>query len=135
MKPGRKAVSWMVNWGFDDVAVWHTIWAQEEHLVCCLSHAGRLVAYQTVAGKWREGGVATAQWHLRPVASARTDMVIRCSRQKEENRQRVTVGVRTRPLRLTYDSAMRRKDEGEQVSQDLWLVEVEILPPSVSPGS
>jgi hypothetical protein len=121
--------------GFDDVAVWHTVWEQEEHLVCRLSHTERLVAYQTVAGKWREGGVATAQWHLRPVASARTEMVIRRGRQKRENRQRVTVGVRTRPLRLTYDSAMRRKDEGERVSQDLWLVEVEILPPPISPGS
>jgi hypothetical protein len=121
------AVSWIVDRGFDDVAVWRTIWEQEEHLVCRISHTERLVAYQTVAGKWREGDVAAAQQHLRPMASARTEMVVRRGRQKKEKRQRVTVEIRTCPLRLTYDSAVRREDEGEQVHQDLWLVEVEIL--------
>ena len=77
----RMAVSWIVDRGFDDVAVWRTIWEQEEHVVCRLFHSERLVAYQTVDGKWMEGDVVAAQQHLRPMASARTEMVVRYARQ------------------------------------------------------
>lgn len=34
----RMAVSWIVDRAFDDVAVWRTVWEQEEHLVCRISH-------------------------------------------------------------------------------------------------
>jgi hypothetical protein len=129
----RMAVSWIVDRDFDDVAVWRTIWEQEEHVVCRISHTERLVAYQTVNGKWREGDVAAAQQHLRPMASARTEMVVRRGRQKKEKRQRVTAEIRTCPLRLTYDTAVRREAEGELVHRDIWLVEVEILRSTLKP--
>ena len=129
----KMAVSWIVDRGFDDVAVWRTIWEQEEHLVCRISHTERLVAYQTVEGQWLDGDVAAAQEHLRPMASARTEMVVRRGRQKKEKRQRVTAEIRTCPLRLTYDTAVRREGEGEQVHQTLWLVEVEILRSTLKP--
>ena len=129
----KMAVSWIVDRGFDDVAVWRTIWEQEEHLVCRISHTERLVAYQTVEGQWLEGDVADAQQHLRPMASAKTEMVVRRGRQKTEKRQRVTAEIRTCPMRLTYDTAVRREGEGEQVHQNLWLVEVEILRSTLKP--
>jgi hypothetical protein len=123
----RMAVSWILDRGFDDVAVWRTIWEQEEHLVCRIFHAERLVAYQTLAGTWRQGDVAAAQKHLRPMASAQTEMVVRRGRQTREKRQRVTAEIRTCPLRLTYDTHVRREGEGENVHKDVWLVEVKIL--------
>lgn len=129
----RMAVSWIVDRGFDDVAVWRTIWEQKEHLVCRISHTERLVAYQTVAGKWREGDVAAAQQHLRPMARARTRMVVRRGPQKKEKRQRVTVEIRSCPLRLSYNTHVRREGVGEQAQKDIWLVEVKVLGSTLKP--
>lgn len=127
------ALSWIMDRGFDDVAVWRTIWEQEEHLVCRVRHTERQVAYQTLEGPWREGDVAAAQQHLRPMAKARTEMVVRRGPQKKEKRQKVTAEIRTCPLRLTYDTAVRREGQGEEVHKDIWLVEVEILGSSLKP--
>ncbi|MEJ2150678.1 MAG: transposase [Chloroflexota bacterium] len=129
----RMAVSWIVDRGFDDVAVWRTIWEQEEHVVCRISHTERLVAYQTIEGEWVEGDVAAARQHLRPMASAQTEMVIRRGRQKKKKHQRVTAEIRACPLRLTYDTAVRREGEGEQIDKDLWLVEVKVLRSTMKP--
>jgi hypothetical protein len=129
----RMAVSWIVDRGFDDVAIWRTIWEQEEHVVCRISHTERLVAYQTSEGEWVEGDVAAARQHLRPMASAQTEMVVRRGRQKKKKRQRVTAEIRACPLRLTYDTAVRREGEGEQVNKDLWLVEVKVLRSTMKP--
>jgi hypothetical protein len=121
------AVSWIVDRGFDDVAVWRTIWEQEEHVVCRVSHRERLVEYESRDGNWEEGDVETAQQHLRPMASARTEMMVRRGRQTKAKRQRVTAEIRSCPLRLTYDSHVRREGEGQEVQKGIWLVEVEIL--------
>jgi hypothetical protein len=129
----RMAVSWIVDRGFDDVAVWRTIWEQEEHVVCRISHSERLVMYQTVEGQWREGDVAAAQQHLRPTANAQTEMVVRRGRQKKEKRQRVTAEIRSCPLRLTYDTHVRREGDGQGVRKDIWLVEVEVLRSTLKP--
>jgi hypothetical protein len=29
-----KTITWITDRGFDDVAVWRTIWEQKEHMVC-----------------------------------------------------------------------------------------------------
>ena len=129
----RMAASWIVDRGFDDVAAWRTIWEQEEHLVCRISHTERLVDYQTADGQWRAGDVEAAQRHLCLMASARTEMVVRRGRQKKKKRQRVTAEIRTCPLRLTYDTAVRREGQGEQVQKDLWLVEVRVLRSHLKP--
>jgi hypothetical protein len=129
----RMTASWIVDRGFDDVAVWRTIWEQQEHLVCRISHTERLVTYQTQEGKWRDGDVAAAQRHLRLMASARTEMVVRRGSQKKKKRQKVTAEIRSCPLRLTYDTHVRREGEGEEVQKDLWLVEVEILRSTLKP--
>ncbi|MFN2217172.1 MAG: transposase, partial [Anaerolineae bacterium] len=122
-----RAVSWIVDRGFDDVAVWRTIWEQEEHVVCRIRHRERLVEYQDQNGQWQDGDVEAAQQYLRPMASARTEMMARRGRQTKAKRQRVTAEIRSCPLRLTYDTHVRREGEGEEVQEILWLVEVEIL--------
>ena len=123
----QMTVSWIVDRGFDDVAVWRTIWEQEEHVVCRISHRERLVEYESCDGNWTEGDVETARQHLRPMASARTEMMVRRGRQTKAKRQRVTAEIRSCPLRLTYDTHVRREGEGEEVQKGIWLVEVEIL--------
>ena len=42
----RMTVSWIMDSGFDDVAVWRTVWEQEEHIVCRVKHTERLITYQ-----------------------------------------------------------------------------------------
>ena len=129
----RMAVSWIVDRGFDDVAVWRTIWEQEEHVVCRIRHRERLIEYQDQNGNWQEGDVEAAQRHLRPMASARTEMMARRGRQTKPKRQRVTAEIRSCPLRLTYDTHVRREGEGQEVQKVIWLVEVEILRASWKP--
>ena len=89
--------------------------------------------YQTVDEEWREGDLVAAQRHLRPMASAQTEMVVRRGRQKTEKRQRVTAEIRSCPLRLTYDTHVRREGDGQDVCRDIWLVEVEILSSTLKP--
>jgi hypothetical protein len=67
------------------------------------------------------------------MASAETETVVRRGRQKKEKRQRVTAEMRTCPLRLTYDTNVRREAEGKEVEKDIWLVEVEILGSTLKP--
>jgi len=129
----RVSVSWIVDRDFDDVAVWRTIWEQQEHVVCRIFHTERLVAYQRLDGQWKNGDVAAAQRQVRPLASTRTEMVVRRGRQKKKKRQRVTVDVRACPLRLTYDTGVRRESEGQQAEKQLWLVEVEVLNSTLEP--
>jgi hypothetical protein len=129
----RMSVSWILDNGFDDVAVWRTIWEQKEHVVCRIYHTERLVAYQTRAGAWRQGDIAQAREHLRSLAQARTRMVVRRGPQKKEKRQKVTVEIRACPLRLTYNTHVRRQGVGEEVEKELWLVEVEILHATLDP--
>ena len=42
----RVTVSWVLDRGFDDVAVWRTVWEQQERLVCRVQHPERLVEYR-----------------------------------------------------------------------------------------
>jgi hypothetical protein len=108
----RMAVSWIVDRGFDDVAVWRTIWEQKEHVVCRISHRERLVEYLDQDGNWQEGDVEAAQGHLRPMARAQAEMMVRRGRQTKAKRQKVTAEIRSCPLRLTYDSHVRREGKG-----------------------
>src|SRR5260370_15941404 len=54
LKP-RKQITWLLDSGFDDVAVWRTIWEQQEHVVCWVCHRDRTVQWQTEAGEWASG--------------------------------------------------------------------------------
>ncbi len=51
----RMTVTWIMDRGLDDVAVWRTIWEQGEHLVCRVQHTERLVEYLDNQGQWQAG--------------------------------------------------------------------------------
>src|SRR5260221_197382 len=48
-------VTWLLDSGFDDVAVWRTIWEQQGHLVCRIAHPERLVEREDGPGGWQTG--------------------------------------------------------------------------------
>ena len=118
--------TWITDTGFDDVAVWRTIWEQEQHVVCRLKHKDRLVKHQDERGQWVEGNIQRARQRLQLLATARTEMVVRRGRQRKAKRQPVVVEIRACPIRLTYQTNVRREGPGEEVDKDLWLVEVQV---------
>ncbi|MBN1583080.1 MAG: hypothetical protein JXA89_20395 [Anaerolineae bacterium] len=132
VKP-RMTVSWILDSGFDDVAVWRTVWEQEEHLVCRVKHPERLVSYQNNAGEWIEGDIAAVQSQLKRLATAETEMVVRRGRQKRAKRQRVEAEIRAGSFLLTYPTNVRREGPGETVQKRLWLVEVRVPNTSLEP--
>ena len=123
----RVTVSWVLDSGFDDVAVWRTVWEQQERLVCRVKHAERLVEYRAGNDEWRRGDLYKAQERLRLVATAQTTMVVQRGRQERPKEQVVTAEIRACPVRLTYDTHGRREGSGETRQKELWLVEVRLL--------
>ena len=122
----RMTITWILDSGLDDVAVWRTVWEQEEHVVCRVKHRERLIAYQDDAGQWVEGDITRARQRLKLLATAQTEMVVRRGRQKRAKQQRIPVQIRACPLRLTYETNVRREGLGETVAKTLWLVEVRL---------
>ena len=122
----RMIVSWILDSGFDDVAVWRTIWEQDEHVVCRVKHPERLVKYQDDPGQWVDGDIEQARKELKLMATAQTDMVVRRGRQRRAKRQRIAAKIRACPIQLTYQTNVRREGPGETVQKKLWLVEVHL---------
>jgi hypothetical protein len=56
-----KTITWITDRGFDDVAVWRTIWDQHEHVVCRICHTERTVTVQDQQGNWIQGVLAQAR--------------------------------------------------------------------------
>jgi len=129
----RMAVIWIMDRAFDDVAVWRTIWERDEHLVCRISHIERLVEYQGADGQWLAGHLQDARQSLRLMAKAQTEMVVRRGRQTKAKRQPVPVEIRACPIRLTYQTNVRREGPGHTVQKALWLVEVRLLGTTLNP--
>jgi hypothetical protein len=129
----RMELNWILDSGFDDVAVWRTIWEQNEHLVTRVHHTERLVDYQSADGVWKTGDIEAAQRELRLLARARAEMLVQRGRQKKSKQQEVTVEIKSCPLRLTYDTRVRREGQGELIDKLIWLVEVHILRSNLKP--
>lgn len=111
LKP-HTAVTWILDRGFDDVAVWRTIWQPNEHLVVRLYHWERLIAFADQTGAWQSGTIAQARAHTALVGRAQTLLEVRKSGQPRPKRQSVTVELRACPLQVSYATNVRRVGEG-----------------------
>lgn len=128
-----KAVTWILDSGFDDIAVWRTIWEQGEHVVCRIYHTDRQVEYRQGDGRWVKGSIEEMRSHLRLMGQAQSEMVVQRGAQKQAKRQKVTAEIRACPLRLTYDANVRREGAYQPVYKDVWLVEIRILGTNLEP--
>jgi hypothetical protein len=137
LKPDASC-TWIMDSGFDDVAVWRTVWEQQEHVVVRVAHSERKVRYLDRHEQWRSGSIAQAQSQLRKVATAHTELEIRLEGQPQAKRQRVEVVLSACPLQLKYRTNVRRVvgpglgKEGKggkeaAAIRQLWLVEVRIM--------
>jgi hypothetical protein len=85
--------TWIMDSGFDDVAVLPTIWEQAEHVVCRVKHTDRLLAFQDRAGQWHDGAIAQAQQHVQRMGTAEALLVVQRGRQPRPKEQRVPVEI------------------------------------------
>jgi len=122
----RMEVTWIVDRGLDDVAVWRTIWEQQEHVVCRVQHTERLVRCSFGQGEWLAGDIAQARGGLCLLATARTRLAVRTGRQRRPKMQSVTAEIRAGSVCLTYETNVRRERPGDTVQKVLWLVEVSL---------
>ena len=104
----RMRVTWILDTGFDDVAVWRTIWEQHEHVVCRLKHTERLVRVQDKKGHWQTGAIAKARKQLRFLGTAETMLVVQRGRQNRPKEQRVAVELWACRGRLRSATTVRR---------------------------
>ena len=65
-------LTWILDSGFDDVAVWRTIWESDEHLVCRIAHPERRVEWEDRQAGWQSGSLSAARAGMRVVARAQT---------------------------------------------------------------
>lgn len=129
----RMTVSWIMDSGFDDVAVWRTVWEQEEHIVCRVKHPERLVLYLDDTGQLVKGSIDRARERLTLLATAQTEMVVRRGRQQRAKKQRIPVEIRACPIQLTYETNVRRQGPGQTVCKELWLVEIRLPGTALEP--
>ncbi len=124
----RMHITWILDRGFDDIAVWRTIWENKDHVVCRVYHTERLVAFQDHARQWQKGDIAQAKLHLRPLAHAETSLEVQRGKQARPKKPPVVVELAACPLRLTYESNVGRPGgKGPHVTKPVWLVQVQVL--------
>ncbi len=122
LAPLGRPVTWLLDSGFDDIAVWDTVWDQGQHLVCRVQHRDRLVERPDGTRCHLEELASD----LRPVATLEAELVVKKTGQRREKLQPVTVEVATVPLQVHYRHALRTQPDGETRIQSLWLVEVRL---------
>ena len=106
----HKTVTWITDRGFDDVAVWRTIWEQNEHVVCRIYHFERTVALQRSQGQGVQGDLAQAQEQVRRLARVETTMEVQ--RGKQSHRHSATSGSGNCGLSRSLDLFDKRATKG-----------------------
>jgi len=123
LAPLDAAVTYILDAGFDDIAVWDTIWTQEAHVVCRVRDRKRLVHPSADAPACQLHGCAAG---LRPLAQVETELVVRKTGQRREKLQPVSAVVAAVPVVLRYQHAARMTAPGEWRERSIWLVEVRL---------
>lgn len=124
--PAGKAVTYLLDSQFDDIAAWSTIWQQGQHLVCRLKHPERLVQVPDGAGRWRAGSIAEAHAQARELATVRTELLARKRGQRAPKRQPCTARIAACPVRVAYPLDVRGRRTSERRAKQAWLAVVRI---------
>lgn len=108
-------------------------WQRDEHVLCRIYHRERTVVFEDRRGPWTQGNLGQAHQQVRKVARVQTTLEVQKGKQHHPKRQPVEVEIAACPVRLTSSTAVRRKEPGEVVTKDLWLVEVKVLGTTQAP--
>jgi Transposase DDE domain len=110
--------------GFDDVAVWGTIWEADQHLVCRVYRLNRLVEQQTATQSWQRVSLEEAARQLHEWAVVETELVVQKPGQTYAKRQAVKTHIAACTVRISYKVDMRTQKTGAQRRKQAWLVKV-----------
>jgi Transposase DDE domain len=113
--------TWVIDRGFDNDQVWWKIWRQNDHLVCRVYHAERLVQVEIAPGIFQERYLDATYSHLKKYAKIETELVVRLQSQKHAKRQKVQVEISATPIWVYGDAK-----EPPRPVKKVWLVRVKV---------
>lgn len=116
-------ITYIMDAGFDDIAVAGAIWQQGHHAVWRVQHADRLVRPALDQPLCHLADLAR---RLHPVAEVATELVVQRRGQPRPKLQRVTAHIASVPLVVDWQAAVRTQPDGAWHTQSLWLVEVRL---------
>jgi hypothetical protein len=113
--------TWVIDRGFDNDQVWWKIWRQNDHLVCRVYHAERLVQVEIAPGIFQERYLDATYAHLKKLVRIETELVVRLQSQKHAKRQKVQVEISATSIWVYGDE----KEQPRPVKK-VWLVRVKV---------
>jgi hypothetical protein len=117
-------VTFLMDRGFDNIALWHRIWQQKQHLLCRVRDLGRLVFRPVANGAYERTTIEQVLLHLRSLASVQAKMEVRMSGQPRRYRQDVTARISSATIQLRYDHVVDKKKQA--FCKDVWIVHVQL---------
>jgi hypothetical protein len=123
-------VTYIMDAGFDDIAVAGAIWQQGQHAVWRVHHPARLVRPAPDQPVCHLADLAS---QLRPLAEVATELVVQRTSQPRPKLQRVTAQIASVPLVVDWQEDVRTQPDGARHTQPLWLVEVRLAEVAQAP--
>jgi len=123
-------ITYVMDCGFDDIAVVGAIWQQGHHAVWRVRERDRLVRPASEAPLCHLWELTP---RLRPLARVETELVVQRPGQPQPKLQRVPVMIAAVPLEVRWQEEVRTRTDGPQHDRRLWLVEVRIEGTSQEP--
>lgn len=117
-------VTFLMDRGFDNIALWHRIWHQNHHLVCRVRDLGRIVFRPVADGGYDRTTIGQLTPHLRAFASVQAKMEVRMIEQPRRYRQDVTAQISSAKVQVRYDQVEDKKKRA--FSRDVWIVYVQL---------
>jgi hypothetical protein len=118
-------ITYVLDRGFDDVAVWGTIWGQQHHLVCRLNHLERLVNQKDANGQPQTLSLAEAGQQLVERGTVEAELRVRKRGQRRPKRQAVTASLAACQVEVNASKGGRRAVGAMLVGhKPVWLVRV-----------
>ena len=124
VQPLGAVVTFLMDSGFDSIALWQRIWRQGHHLVCRLRDRGRIVYRPGPRERYERTVIQNLTPHLCPLASLQAEMEVQMVGQKRQYRQKVTAGVSA--VKVQLRSSVTIDKARHHVRRDVWVVQVQI---------
>lgn len=123
-------VTYIMDSGFDDIAVAGAIWQQGHHAVWRVQRPDRLVRPAPDQSLCHLADLAP---RLRPMAKVATELVVQRRGQPRPKLQRVTAQLASVPLVVDWREDVRTQADGAWHTHRLWLVEVRLADVAQAP--
>jgi hypothetical protein len=130
LAPLAADVTYILDAGFDDIAVAGAVWQQGHHAVWRVRERERLVRPAPGQPACHLADLAP---RLRPLAQVATELVVQRTGQPRPKLQRVEAVIAATPLVLAWQEEGRTRPDGARREQAAWLVEVRLADVAQAP--